>query len=204
MHKRLYCDIETSGLNPQIHGITQIAAIVELDGKVVDSLNLPCLIRPEEKIEAKALEIQGLFEHEIREGEGRHTARNAHIIFTEFMRKYVNPYNKKDKFHFVGFNSQAFDAVFLNQWFRKNQDNYFYAWFFNPTIDVYVLAGYFMEQVRVDFPNFQLATVCRRVNLPWEEEEAHDAMYDITMTRKLFLECERLLKKKFGNSQDKV
>ena len=40
MTKLLYIDTETTGLYPNKHGLTQVAAIVVIDGEEVDSCNL--------------------------------------------------------------------------------------------------------------------------------------------------------------------
>ena len=39
--------------------------------------------------------------------------------------KYIDKFDKKDKFHFIGYNSQAFDFPFLRYWFKKCGDIYF-------------------------------------------------------------------------------
>ena len=60
MTKIMYYDLETTGLQPLVNGIHQIAGIIEINGKVVEEFNIN--MRPAEFhiIEPKALETSNL------------------------------------------------------------------------------------------------------------------------------------------------
>lgn len=49
--------------------------------------------------------------------------------FVDLLSKYVDRYNKKDKFFLAGYNIASFDNSFLRAWFIQNGDKYFGSWF---------------------------------------------------------------------------
>ena len=119
-------------------------------------------------------------------------------VFDEFygiLEKYGDRYAKKTdpKLIPVGYNV-SFDTDFLIQWFKdlatnekdKMYGNGFFNFFSIPGLDVMQLALIQFLEKRFTFPNFQLGTVCQAVGLKWEENEAHNALYDIRQTRALF------------------
>jgi DNA polymerase III alpha subunit (gram-positive type) len=65
-----------------------------------------------------------------------------------------------------------------------------------------LLAMYVLKSCRHTLPNFKLNTICRALNIPWDDDKAHDAMYDIEQTRWVMqaLETEYGLKG-VGNAQ---
>jgi DNA polymerase-3 subunit epsilon len=102
------------------------------------------------------------------------------------LSKYVDRYDKKDKFFLVGYNNTSFDNNFLRAWFVQNNDNYYGSWFWPNTIDVYVLATQKFMKERGDMNDFKLKTVCRHAGISVDESKIHDAIYDIEITRALY------------------
>ena len=47
--------------------------------------------------------------------------------FTAILNKYVDKYNKQDKFFLACYNNASFDNQFLRAWFLQNGDKYFYT-----------------------------------------------------------------------------
>ena len=66
MNKVLFLDLETTGLNPKLNGVIQIAGLVEVDGIVVEEFS--CNVAPfkNDKIDDKALEVNKLTEQQIK------------------------------------------------------------------------------------------------------------------------------------------
>ena len=60
MKKVLWIDLETTGTNPAIHGIIQLAAIVEIDGEIVEEADLKMRPLMDKEITDEALEMQGV------------------------------------------------------------------------------------------------------------------------------------------------
>lgn len=55
---------------------------------------------------------------------------------------------------------------------------------------IHQLAGILLRNERNDpkLPDFKLLTVCKYLGIPVDETKLHDALYDIELTRELFLE----------------
>ncbi len=100
--------------------------------------------------------------------------------------KHCDRYRKEDKIHFTGWNAD-FDADFVREFFEKNGDPYFGSWFWYPILDVSKLAGLQLAPRRHQMVNFRLTQVARFLNLEVDEAKAHDAMYDIELTMRIFL-----------------
>lgn len=139
------------------------------------------------EVDPEALEAIGLKKPEIKNYPPQATQYDA---FEAFLARYVNRYEKLDKFVLAGYNINAFDEPFLRQLFVDNAKTrkdrkyggYFGSWFFWPKRDVQTfLAEHLAEGLRLD--NYKLETVCEYYNIPIE---AHDALSDIRATRQLY------------------
>ena len=112
--------------------------------------------------------------------------REIYLEFVEMISKYVDKFNKADKFYLVGYNNASFDNQFLRAWFVQNGDQYFGSWFWSVPIDVFVLAGQKLLTERPKMKDFKLATVCRQMGIEVDDDLLHDALYDIILTRALY------------------
>ena len=186
--KVLYVDIETTGLNSLSHGIIQLAALVEIDGEIVEEIDLRMRPLAKHKVDEEALATNGLTEDEIRTYPPQ---ADQYRAFEAFIARYVNRYEKLDKFILAGYNINTFDEPFLRQLFLDNATDrksrkyggYFGSWFFWPKRDVQTyLAEHLVEHgLRLD--NYKLATVCENFGIAIK---AHDALSDIQATRALY------------------
>ncbi len=187
--KMCYIDTETTGLDAKRHGIIQIAAIMEIDGEVVDRINLD--IRPSSccACDAKALEISGKTLEEIK---GFPHEADQFREFCAWLGKYVEKFDKTDKAFFCGYNS-PFDVEFMRAFFERNGDKYFGSWFWSGSIDVMGLALLELRDVRHKMENFKLGTVAEKVlgaeavAKMTSKIGLHNAMTDIELTREIFL-----------------
>ncbi|MBW7995336.1 MAG: 3'-5' exonuclease [Candidatus Glassbacteria bacterium] len=181
--KRLFCDCETSGLDNKKHAVLQIAGIVEINGKVEEEFNLRAAPIDGDSCSAQALEVNGLTMEQIQ---AFPPAEGAYATFCSILEKYVNKFDRSDKLSFLAYNA-SFDADFIRQWFKKLNDNYFGSWFFNPPIDVMVLAAHHLEPERHKMPNFKLATVAEYLGIEFSEGDLHDALFDVKLCREIYL-----------------
>lgn len=187
MIKLFFCDTETTGTDPSKHGIHQISIIIEYvdeNGRreVKNKINIKMKPASQLEINDEALEVSGI-SREILE-----TYTDENIAFKnlqQVLKLYVNPFNKQDKFFFVGYNVH-FDIQFMRELFTRNKDKYFGSMFWSNSIDVMTIAGLQLINERHDMPNFQLMTVGKRMGIGVDEDSAHDAMYDIEITREMF------------------
>lgn len=181
--KKLFFDIETTGVKHWENGIHQLSGIICIDGEVKEQFNFK--VKPFEfcVIEPEALALNNLTTEDLEK------YPEPYIVYCEFvamLSKYVDKYNRRDKFHLCGYNNASFDNQFLRAWFSANGDKYFGSWFWSDTIDVMVLASYHLQNERDKMPNFKLHTVAEQLQLEVEAESLHDALYDIQLTKKIF------------------
>jgi len=186
--KFLYLDCETTGLDPNTHGVIQVACIVAegetiKKAKEIDRCNL--FFNPKSigcKIDKEALEINKRTKKEIKKFP-KHTFKTL----ISFFEKHINKFDKEDKFIVVGQNVK-FDVEFLHGWAKREEFDFMGSYVDWRVIDTLVLARLQHALGRIDPPDFKLATLCMEYDI---EEPDHDAMGDIVATKKLL---KRMLK----------
>lgn len=181
--KLLFFDTETTGVNFWQHGIHQISGVIEIDGEVKEEFNFKVAPNPSAKIVQEALDVAGVTLEQIQAYEPMNVIFNR---FENMLSKYVDRYDKKDKFFLVGYNNASFDNQFLRAWFVQNFDDYFGSWFWSSSIDVIVLATEKLKDVRHEMIDFKLKTVARQLGIEIDETKLHDAKYDIEITRQIY------------------
>lgn len=187
MTKFFFMDTETTGTDPKLHGLVQVAGILEVDGEVVEEVNIHMHPFDQQVIEDSALQVIGKTLEEILD---YGPPELEHQAFKERMEKHIDRYDKKDKAWIVGYNSH-FDDAFLREWFLHCGDKFYGSLFHWPPIDVSVLAAMNFLDNKHELPNFQLMTVAENLGVEVEKEEAHDALYDAKITHLLFKELTR-------------
>ena len=187
-NKVFWVDLETTGTNPVRHGIIQLAALVEIDGKLEAQLNLKIAPLSKHEIEQDALDINSVTEDEIRTYPHQST---QYPELEALLSQYINRYEKLDKFILAGYNINAFDEPFLRQLFLDNAatrrdrkyGGYFGSWFFWPKRDVQTYLSEHIAEHGLRLPNYQLSTVCEHFGIPIV---AHDALSDIQAALTLY------------------
>ena len=186
--KVLWVDLETTGTNPLRHGIIQLAALVEIDNEIVEEVDLRMRPMTKHEVDAEALEVNGVTEAQINEWPAQ---SDQYAAFTELLERYVNRYEKLDKFVLAGYNINAFDELFLRQMFLDNAKTreerkyggYFGSWFFWPKRDVQTYVAEHILEHTMRLKNYKLETVCAQFGI---QINAHDALSDIRATRQLY------------------
>jgi len=186
--KKVFFDLETTGVKHWRNGVHQLAGVIEIDGIVTDTFNYK--VKPYEKadIEDEALAIANITREDL---ENYRPMKEVYNEFVKLLGKHVDKFDKKDKFWLIGFNNASFDNQFLRAWFVQNATtpkeadygNYYGSWFWANPIDVYVLASHKLMNERAEMTDFQLRTVVKKLGYPVIEEKLHDALYDIELTR---------------------
>ena len=190
--KEFYCDLETSGLKEDVHGVVQIAGIIKINGQVKAKFDYKVKLMKGDKITLSSIEIHGYSIEEIKSFPSSHRFFNKLL---ETFNKYIDPYDKKDKFHLVGYNAY-FDYKFLRRFFEKNNFKWFgsYTWF--PPTDIMQYANFYFEEQRYTFNNFKLRTVAEHLGKIIDEDSLHDSSYDIELTRFIYDTIRRLSNEK--------
>lgn len=183
--KVLWVDTETTGLSAYKNGVIQISGIVELDGFIVDEFDITTNVFPGDAIEQKALDVNRRTKEEIFDFQ---PAQTAYKQFSTLLSKYVNKFDKNDKFLLAGYNV-GFDADMLLNWFRKAGDKYFYSYFLGGKLDVLSIAMMYCHLHHVNLPNHKLETVATHFGI---SADFHDAMDDIRATRDLYYKITNL------------
>mgnify|MGYP005895380331 FL=1 len=181
--KLVFFDLETTGTNPGKHGIHQISGQIVIDGVIKETFDFHVQPNPKALIEDEALKVGNVTREQIL---AYPPMQQVYKEFVAMLGKYVDKFNKKDKFFLVGYNNAAFDNQFLRGFFLQNGDVYFGSWFWANSIDVMVLASAYLATRRPDMENFKLSTVARTLGVDVQSESLHDAMYDIELTKAVF------------------
>ncbi len=187
--KVFWFDVETTGLDPLKQDIIQLAFLIEIKGKVIESHNL--LMQPfnYSTIDQEAIEIHNRTINEIK----KYPAPNeAYCKLIAILEKYVDRYDRTDKFYHAGYNTR-FDMDFLRHFFIKNGDNFFGSWFNYKGIDPLPILHLLDGIGTFSLVNYKLETVCKHFDIPLN---AHDALSDVYATRNLTnLICSKYIKK---------
>lgn len=181
--KLLFFDLETTGTLVNKHGIHQISGMVVIDGEVKETFNLHVQPNPQALIEPAVLEVGGVTEAQIKAYPPMGVIYNQ---FVDMLSKYVDRYNKKDKFFLVGYNNASFDNQFLRAWFIQNDDKFFGSWFWANSIDVMVMATPYLAEQRADMENFKQGTVAKTLGIAIDDSKLHDALYDIEVCKAIY------------------
>lgn len=181
--KLFFYDLETTGLNPGKNGIHQISGMIVIDGEVKEKFDFKVQPNPKAIIEDEALAVAGVTREQVLAYE---PMDSVYRKLTKMMSKYVDKYNVKDKFFLVGYNNASFDNNFFRGFFLQNGDKYFGSWFWSNTFDVMVLATPYLAERRANMENFKLSTVAKTLGIEVSDDNLHDAMYDIYLTKAIF------------------
>ena len=165
------------------NGIHQISGVIEIDGEVKEDFDLKVQPNPAAKIEEEALQVGNV---ELEVIQAYPPMKEVYKAFVAMLGKYVDKYDKKDKFFLCGYNNASFDNQFLRAWFVQNGDEYFGSWFWSNSLDVMVLASDALKHHRTEMENFKLMTVAKYIGIEIDESKLHDAVYDIYLTRSIY------------------
>ena len=180
-NKILWIDIESTGLLFNKHGIIQIAGIIEINGEVKEKFQI--FNNPIGKtIDEGALKING---YSVERLQGFMHPRNNYEGIIKMFSKYVDKFDKSDKFIAAGHNV-CFDIEFLLQFFKDNNDNYFFSWVESRAyLDTRYIANFLQHTKKLPvLENSKLETLSKH----FEEDTAglHNAMFDIEHTRAIY------------------
>ena len=187
MSKLVFIDVETTGVDRESHEIVQLAAIVTNSDASVTFGEINLTIRPSLPaafIDKTAIAKCNKTVDDLMANE--YSMKEAHQLFCEFLGEHINRYDKEDKAHFVAYNS-GFDEDFVRRFFQRCGDDFYGAWFWTPSLCVMKEVAFILRDHRHKFKNFRLCNVCEFLDIEFDEEnEAHDALYDVRKTIEIF------------------
>lgn len=176
-----FIDLETSGLDPELHEILEIGVIVT-DFKLKELGSLNCKVIPVyiEGAEEKALKTCG-YDKELWEKEA--------IPLKEALKKLNKLVPFKEKAIPVGHNIKRFDIPFMRKAYKEEGIFDILSW---TMIDTWDLAATYKVISGEQLPNFKLGTLASHFGI--EIKTAHRAMDDIRANLEIFKELAGLMK----------
>ena len=150
-------DLETTGLSCVYNRIIEFGAVKVVRGTITESIDL--LINPETIIPAKITEITGISNADVK---NQPTIKELWPRILEFIGDAI----------LVTHNAN-FDFNFLQESLKRNG----LPPLTNPVIDTLALSRYLFPESR----NHNLGSVCRNLEIVYDEEAAHRADYDATV-----------------------
>nr|UWI06935.1 MAG: exonuclease [Bacteriophage sp.] len=167
--KVVFFDLETTGTLVNKHGIHQISGMIVIDGEVKETFDFKVQSNPKAEIVQEALDVAGVTKEQIL---SYPAMGYVYGQFTAILNKYVDKYNKQDKFFLA--------------WFLQNGDKYFGSYFWSNSIDVMVLATPYLASQRSQMENFKQGTVAKALGIEIDESRLHDALYDIQVCKSIY------------------
>lgn len=191
--KILWYDTETTGLTEN-SAMFQISGVIEIDGEEKEEFDIFCKPHEGADISEQALEVTGMSREEL---ESFQSPKKAYEELVEIFSKYIDKFNKDDKFIIAGQNVK-FDIDVLNRFFRRNNDNYLGS-FLNykqvfDTLSIYMALE--IADVVPKLENHKLDTICKIMGV--ELSNAHNSLADVKATKEVgdkLLEGLRRIKK---------
>jgi len=192
--KILYLDTETSNVDMNDKtALLEISGIVEIDGEIKEKFT--SRIKPF-KQDTKEFSPFAIECHHITYEESLKSPEPSKVFdsFTAMLNKYVDYYNKTDKFILAGYNVK-FDEEMLRHFFKKNSKteedakygNGFNSYFWTPSFCIMQYVFSCVLEQRSRFVNFKLGTVCNKLGVPFDDTQGHGSAYDIEKARELYL-----------------
>lgn len=186
----LWFDCETGGTDSAKDALLQLSAIIEIDGKEVDFIDLKMKPLKGKNVSSKALEVQGRTMQDVNSFD------DPLACFSRF-RKFLarRPASKANRYIMGGYNAE-FDCRFVEQWYKDITGGPYAYWDylqFSP-IDAIPILRAMRHYGIIDLPDTKLKTVCDHFGI---EIQAHDSMSDIRATRELTNMLMERIKKNF-------
>ena len=183
MKKILYIDTETGGVDFQKSALIQLSGIVEIDGVEKEKFNF--YVKPflNSEVTEEALQVQGRTFEELSTDK----YVDEKIVYRDFVAildKYIDKYDKTDKFLVAGFNVN-FDINIIKALFLRNHNSFLYSYIESAAfvLDPMQIVTFLQEtQVLPKLVNNKLGTLCEYFDIKFE---AHDSLEDIVATKAL-------------------
>ncbi|WP_340222122.1 3'-5' exonuclease [Fusobacterium nucleatum] len=191
MNKIIFIDTETGGVNTEKSALIQLSGIIRVNKKDVETFNF--FIKPFENSEVneKALEVQGRTLEELKT-EKYVEEKEVYKQFVNLLDKYVDKYDKTDKFIVAGYNVR-FDVDMLKAFFQRHGNNFLFSYLDSSMLDpLYSIRLLQVAGILPVLENNKLETWCKHFGI---ELKAHDSLEDIEATKKLIGKLIELIKK---------
>ena len=191
MNKIIFIDTETGGVNTEKSALIQLSGIIRVNKKDVETFNF--FIKPFENSEVneKALEVQGRTLEELKTDKYVEE-KEVYKQFVNLLDKYVDKYDKTDKFIVAGYNVR-FDVDMLKAFFQRHGNNFLFSYLDSSMLDpLYSIRLLQVAGILPVLENNKLETWCKHFGI---ELKAHDSLEDVKATKKIIGKLIELIKK---------
>lgn len=179
----MFIDTETTGLEPTDNDVIQVGAILRVDTKIVDELNVKCQPVNWEKISPFALKVNNTTVDQLKEYP---SPKDAWRKVYRFLYQHFHEVT-----YIFGGQNTPFDWKFMKSWWEKHKDENAPTWesFFKTNhLDLMTLTKSFRDNGLLNVPNMKLGTILEAFNVKIEGN-LHDALTDIKATDAAVIEC---------------
>lgn len=175
-------DLETTDVSEN-SGIHQISGRIIIEGEVKETFNFHVAPHAGASINPKALEVCGVTLEQIQ---AYSPMQEVFPQVVAMLDKYIDKYDKKDKFFLVGYNNSHFDNSQFRHWFTLNGFQYFGSYFWSNSLDCMVLATPRLIAQRAAMQDFKQKSVARALGIEVDDTKLHDASYDIGLCHQIY------------------
>lgn len=181
--KRMFIDVETTGLDERTASTVELAGVVDIDGQVVDEFTW--YIKPYgTEVSKKSLKTIGLTEQDLHD-----RGESVEVVVGKFkalLDTHIDRYNKADKFFFYAYNS-PFDYRFTRAlWEGPGRQEYFGSYFWFPDMCIMRMVQEELRGERSRIKNFKLLTVAEYLGIELNPQRLHAGRYDIDIAREVY------------------
>lgn len=181
--KILFIDTETTGLDPDVNGIHQLAGEIMINGIVTGDFNYYLSPFDNCRIDEDALKVSdtSTFDLLIYPPE-----QDVFIDFYRHVKHYLTD-APNDKIFLAGWRLPEFDIKFIKALFdRNNASAAFKTLFWSNPIDIKVLATQYLINRRQEMTSFSLESVAGYLDIKVDSTKLHSASYDAYLCRKVY------------------
>lgn len=184
--KIVFVDTETTGKYHNVHAIHQLSGEVWIRGSLAETFDLRFKPPTGAKLSGEAMRLNNLTVDELMLRPM--SSKTAHDTFIEVLSKYVDKFDKTDKFTFVAYNA-AFDWNFIQELSTRHGFKYLNSLIWFPPICVAQLAYQYLGDSRYKLPSFKLGSLLDYFGVA-PDGDLHDALVDVRATRKLYFKMQ--------------
>lgn len=178
--KILWLDTETTGTDPSLHSIIEIAGIIDIDGVLEKEFSYKVQPHKDFEIDEEALSVSKTKKSELKNYPDIPT---VHSSLKKNFCEFVDPYKKEDKFIIAG-QKISFDLNFLSHFFMRQNDNFLGSYIdFRKRIELLDITRGLRALGIIESQDSKLETLCKEFGV---EIKAHNALSDIKATRELY------------------
>lgn len=182
MHKILWLDLETTGVDPINNRIVEIGAIYQdLKNDIIKEFQRYIKYDNYPDNYDEVIEVHGLTREFLAEN-GK-SERAVYYDFMIFLDGLMDRYNRNDKCILAGYNV-TFDDDFAREMFIRFKNEYYGSYISFLKIDVVnLIAQCNLAGIIPNLPNYKLDTIIDHLQI---KSESHKAIEDIRVTKLVY------------------